>query len=153
MTDLPFDIASLRSAYAAGLKPAEVIETVFYRLRAAADPGIFIHLPEQSVLLAEAEALGPYDESRPLWGVPFAVKDNIDVAGMPTTCACPAFAYTPSEDATVVRLLRQAGAIPVGKTIWTSSRPGWSACARPTRSPATPSTPSWCPAARAPAPP
>src|SRR4051794_28772521 len=52
----------------------------------------------------------------PLWGVPFAVKDNIDAAGMPTTAACPAFAYTPAADAPALRRLLDAGAILVGKT-------------------------------------
>ncbi len=52
----------------------------------------------------------------PLYGVPFAVKDNIDVAGWPTTAACPEFAYVPRRDATVVKLLRKAGAIVAGKT-------------------------------------
>ncbi|MEN4922396.1 allophanate hydrolase [Achromobacter spanius] len=57
------------------------------------------------------------DVSRlPLYGVPFAIKDNIDAAGWPTTAACPEFAYTPAEDATVVRRLRAAGAILIGKT-------------------------------------
>ncbi|MEZ5657576.1 MAG: allophanate hydrolase [Burkholderiaceae bacterium] len=51
-----------------------------------------------------------------LWGVPFAVKDNIDVAGLPTTAACPAFAYEPTEDAAVVSALRAAGALVLGKT-------------------------------------
>ncbi len=54
--------------------------------------------------------------SLPLYGVPFAIKDNIDLAGVPTTAACPAFAYTPAESATIVRLLIEAGAIPLGKT-------------------------------------
>ena len=54
--------------------------------------------------------------SKPLWGVPFAVKDNIDVAGMPTTAACPDFAYMPAKDATVVARLRAAGALVIGKT-------------------------------------
>ena len=52
----------------------------------------------------------------PLCGVPFAVKDNIDVAGLPTTAACPAFAYTPAANATVVERLMAAGAILIGKT-------------------------------------
>ncbi|WPK25411.1 hypothetical protein PUMCH_002724 [Australozyma saopauloensis] len=54
--------------------------------------------------------------SLPLYGVPIAVKDNIDVKGLPTTAACPSFSYDPSEDATTVRLLRAAGAIIIGKT-------------------------------------
>ncbi|WMD20463.1 allophanate hydrolase [Achromobacter seleniivolatilans] len=52
----------------------------------------------------------------PLYGVPFAIKDNIDAAGWPTTAGCPEFAYTPAEDATVVQRLRAAGAILIGKT-------------------------------------
>ncbi len=52
----------------------------------------------------------------PLLGVPFAVKDNIDVAGMPTSAACPAFTYTPEQDATVVARLKAAGAVVAGKT-------------------------------------
>ena len=54
--------------------------------------------------------------AKPLWGIPFAVKDNIDVAGMPTTAACPDYAYLPDKDATVVALLKAAGALVVGKT-------------------------------------
>ncbi|MDR3475018.1 MAG: allophanate hydrolase [Devosia sp.] len=116
MTDLPFDIGSLSAAYAGGLKPTEVIRSFFDRLGAADDPGIFISIADEEKLLAEAKALGDYDASRPLWGMPFAVKDNIDVAGLPTTAACPDYLYRPEKDATVVALLRQAGAIPVGKT-------------------------------------
>ena len=59
---------------------------------------------------------GPGSSDLPLYGVPIAIKDNIDVAGLDTTAACPSFAYSPTEDATVVRLLREAGAIVVGKT-------------------------------------
>ena len=58
----------------------------------------------------------PPAERGPLWGVPFAVKDNIDVAGLSTTAACPEFAYTPSTSATVVERLVAAGAIVIGKT-------------------------------------
>ena len=52
----------------------------------------------------------------PLYGVPIAVKDNIDAKTFETTAACPSFAYSPSKDATTVRLLRDAGAIVIGKT-------------------------------------
>jgi len=117
MSELPFDLHSLHQAYEAGLSPATVVETVFQRIAAAADPGIFIHLADREALLGEAAALGPFNPvAKPLWGIPCAVKDNIDVAGMPTTAACPAFSYQPGQDATVVALLRQAGALIVGKT-------------------------------------
>ncbi|WP_018268209.1 allophanate hydrolase [Methylosinus sp. LW4] len=113
---LQFDIESLLDAYARGLSPLAVVETVYDRLEAAADPGIFIHLAPKEALLREAAALGAFDPAVPLWGVPFAVKDNIDVAGMPTTAACPAFSHVPQVDATVVALLKRAGALCIGKT-------------------------------------
>ena len=55
-------------------------------------------------------------DDAPLWGVPMAIKDNIDLAGTPTTAACPAYGYTPDRSATVVQRLLAAGALPVGKT-------------------------------------
>jgi allophanate hydrolase len=70
-------------------------------------------------LLEAAAALvarAPEPDSLPLWGIPFAVKDNIDVAGLPTTAACPAFSHVPDRDAEVVARLRAAGAIMIGKT-------------------------------------
>ncbi|WP_108260502.1 allophanate hydrolase [Mangrovicoccus ximenensis] len=114
--DLPFFLASLHRAYADGLTPAEALRECRRRIVAAEDPGIFLHLAEESELVAMAEALGPFDPvAMPLYGLPFAVKDNIDVAGWPTTAGCPAFAYTPEADAFLVAKLRAAGAIPVGK--------------------------------------
>jgi len=115
--DLAFDIASLHGAYAAGLSPQDMCREVLRRIEAAGDPGIFISLRGLDDLLAEAAALGPFDpEAKPLWGVPFAVKDNIDVEGMETTAGCPAFAYEASSDAVCVAALRSAGAIAIGKT-------------------------------------
>lgn len=111
---LPFTIPALQEAYAQGLRPPEVIAEVFARIEAAADPGIFLHL-DRHAAIATAEALGTPD-GRPLWGIPFAVKDNIDVAGMPTTAACPDYAFQPEADAVAVARLRAAGAIVVGKT-------------------------------------
>lgn len=55
-------------------------------------------------------------EEQPLYGVPFAMKDNIDLAGVPTTAGCPDYAYTPDRSATVVQRLMAAGAVPMGKT-------------------------------------
>ena len=117
MSNIRFDVASLHKSYAAGLPVSDVIDIIYARIAEAADPGIFIHLAEKSDLLAEAAKLGAFDPvARPLWGIPFAVKDNIDVAGMPTTAACAEYAYMPEQDATVVALLRAAGALVVGKT-------------------------------------
>ena len=85
--------------------------------RAHADPAVWIFRRGDEAILADAAALeaeGP--RGRPLWGVPFAVKDNIDVAGIPTTAACPGFAYTPDADSPAVRRLLDAGALLIGKT-------------------------------------
>lgn len=109
-------IAALTAAYADGMTPAEVIEEVIRRRASLADRAVFItETPEDDLrTAARAVMAGPRD--LPLWGIPFAVKDNIDVAGLPTTAACPAFAYQPAADATVVARLRAAGAIVIGKT-------------------------------------
>ncbi len=112
-----FDIASLHAFYADGGTVADIIDQVFARVAAVNDPGIFLHLADRTKLAAQTEALGAFDPiTKPLWGVPFAVKDNIDVAGMPTTAACPDYAYVAENDATVVRLLKDAGALVIGKT-------------------------------------
>jgi allophanate hydrolase len=116
MSEMRFDIPSLHAAYASGASAADMVDTVFARIADADDPGIFIHLSKKAHVLAAAEALGAFDPSKPLWGVPFAVKDNIDLAGMPTTAACAEYTYVPEKDATVVALLKAAGAIVIGKT-------------------------------------
>jgi allophanate hydrolase len=110
-------IASIVAAHRAGASPAETIARTYARIRAHNDPAIFITLREEADAVAEAQVLAATgNPSLPLYGVPFAVKDNIDVAGMPTTAACPDFAYMARKDATAVARLRAAGAIPVGKT-------------------------------------
>ncbi|AZQ66734.1 allophanate hydrolase [Silicimonas algicola] len=117
LADTSFDFASLQAAFASGYSAADAVEEAYRRIALANDPGIFIHLRRKEDVLAEAHALPPFDPERfPLWGLPFAIKDNIDLAGVPTTAACPAFAYTAEADSFVVNLLRKAGAIPVGKT-------------------------------------
>ncbi|MEM8972931.1 MAG: amidase family protein, partial [Pseudomonadota bacterium] len=117
MKQLQFDIPSLHAAYADGLSPEAVVAEVFRRIDEVGDPGIFICLEEQDRIAEFVTGLGSFDSSRlPLWGVPFAVKDNIDAAGLSTTAACPAFAYRPHEDAFCLARLREAGAILIGKT-------------------------------------
>lgn len=112
--DLPFTLAALRAAYEDGLGPEAVVEEAFRRLDAVSDPGIFLYEARHAAL-GEARALGAPD-GRPLWGIPYAVKDNIDVARMPTTAACPDFTYVAEADAAVVARLRAMGAICLGKT-------------------------------------
>jgi allophanate hydrolase len=115
--DLPFDIASLHRAYKTGTSPVEVVSECFRRIREADDPGIFIHLLNENAARVEAETLDRANlDALPLWGIPFVIKDNIDAGGSPTTAACPAFEYTADNDAFVVRRLRDAGAILIGKT-------------------------------------
>ena len=117
LTDLPFDIASLQTAYADGLTPGDVLGECRHRLDQANDPGIFLHLMSAGSLADQIAGLGPFDPvAKPLWGIPFAIKDNIDALGAPTTAACPDYAYEVREDAFVVAQLRAAGAILVGKT-------------------------------------
>jgi allophanate hydrolase len=107
-------IASLREDYSAGrTTPTEVIARIFDRIRSEGNAPVWISLVEQSDALARAERV---DMSLPLAGVPFAVKDNIDVEGMATTAGCPAFAYRAARSATVVARLLDAGAILIGKT-------------------------------------
>ena len=111
-------IASLVAAHRADRSAvAETIARCFARIRAYDDPAVFISQREEEDALAEAKRLAETDgPNRSLYGVPVAVKDNIDVAGVPTTAGCPAFAYMPEKDATVVARLRWAGAIIIGKT-------------------------------------
>jgi len=113
---IPLTLSSLAAAYTAGTSPQEIIEQVYARIDEVADPGIFLCLFPKEQLLEQAAALGAYDPSRPLWGVPFVIKDNIDVAGHPTTAACPDFAYVPKDSAFVVEQLLEAGALLIGKT-------------------------------------
>ncbi|MEM8956722.1 MAG: allophanate hydrolase [Pseudomonadota bacterium] len=116
MTDLSalsFDFVSLRTAYAQGLRPVEVVEEVYRRIAIWGDSGIFLFLRPKAEVLAEAAAL---DGRGALHGLPFAIKDNIDLTGAPTTAACPDFAYVAERDATALVCLRDAGALVIGKT-------------------------------------
>lgn len=113
-------IESLKKSYAAEERSVrEVLAEVIGRIRAYERTGVWIMVCDAGQIerqVARVEADRKAGKRQPLYGVPFAVKDNIDVAGIPTTAACPAFAYVPEKSATVVERLCDAGAIVVGKT-------------------------------------
>ena len=112
------DLQTLGARLRAGeLRPAQLISGLLDRIRARGDDKVWIHLlprAEVEARAAELEARGP--DRLPFYGIPFAIKDNIDVAGHPTTAACPEFAYRPEHTAPAVQALLDAGAILVGKT-------------------------------------
>ena len=90
----------------------------FERIPAHGDAALFISLRDEAAAIAEAMALmAAGAEGRPLYGIPVAIKDNIDAEGLPTTAACPAFAYKPAKDAAAVARLRRAGAIVIGTLV------------------------------------
>ena len=110
------DISNLQESYASdSLTPKRLVETLLETIEAADNPAVWITPPDRERLLDRAEELSNLSKDLPLYGIPFVVKDNIDVAGLPTTAACPDFAYVPEKNATVVQLLLDAGAIMVGK--------------------------------------
>jgi allophanate hydrolase len=117
-SDAPETVAAIVAAHRAGtLTPAQTVARSYQRIRDHNDPAVFISLRDEKDALAEAEALASKDAAAmPLFGVPVAVKDNIDAKGLPTTAACPAFSYAPAQDSTAVAKLRAAGAIVIGKT-------------------------------------
>lgn len=118
-------LSALLTAYCTGTQTVTTtINTLQAALAANPDPAIWINTVPAADLYARAEFL---DAERlrlgdavfaqyPLFGLPFAIKDNLDLAGLPTTCACPDYAYTPTRSATVVERLLAAGAVAVGKT-------------------------------------
>ncbi|MFH2140434.1 MAG: allophanate hydrolase [Pseudomonadota bacterium] len=114
---LDLNIATLRRRYLAGeIHPREVMQDIVSRI--GDDPHhVWIHrLPLQEIEKYVAALQDKDPAELPLYGIPFAIKDNIDLAGAPTTAGCAEYAYHPQRHATVVRLLINAGAIPIGKT-------------------------------------
>jgi allophanate hydrolase len=111
-------ISELLASYRAGrFTPEQVIEAVLAQIEAAPERNVWVTRLSRAEVMRYVEGLRsrPIDE-QPLYGVPFAIKDNIDLAGTPTTAACAQYAYVPQQSATVVRRLIAAGAIPIGKT-------------------------------------
>ncbi|MFZ0495874.1 MAG: amidase family protein [Methylocella sp.] len=118
MRSASFDLSRFRAAYATGAQtPATTIKTVLQWIAAAGEDAIWIsRVPDEALLEAAARLSATGSDRLLLYGVPFAVKDNIDVAGLPTTAACPAFAYLAERSAPVVERLIAAGALLIGKT-------------------------------------
>uniref|UniRef100_UPI0038BBCD77 allophanate hydrolase n=1 Tax=Paraburkholderia bannensis TaxID=765414 RepID=UPI0038BBCD77 len=116
--DQPMTIAALRARYLDGsLSPAQVVEQIAARTAGDDAHHVWIRALTRDEMMAYVDALAERDPATlPLYGIPFAIKDNIDLAGVPTTAACPEYAYTPQASAAVVARLIAAGAIPVGKT-------------------------------------
>ena len=99
------------------LTPKQLCQQIRERSLQFAEYNIWIHLLSAEQQQPYLDALAEKDpQTCPLWGIPFAIKDNIDLAGIPTTAACDEFAYIPDQSAFVVQQLLNAGAIPVGKT-------------------------------------
>jgi len=115
---LNLEISALRRQYLSGaLTPAKLIASIEQAMRSEDSGNIWIYQLSHEELSAYCSALESKDPaSLPLYGIPFAIKDNIDLAGVPTTAGCPDYAYTPKASATVVQKLIDAGAIPIGKT-------------------------------------
>ena len=113
------DIGSLIESYREQkTTPTQVVRDIYARIREMGERPVWISLvsEEESLLLAHALEANRELDNKPLWGIPFAVKDNFDVAGMETTAACPEFAHTADTTAYAVQLLLDAGAILIGKT-------------------------------------
>lgn len=117
---VPFELSieALRKGYRLQqFTPEEVIQVIVARAQKDTEMNIWITPPSLALIGPYLERLKLLDPLVcPLWGIPFAIKDNIDVAGWPLTAACPAFEHIPEKHAIVVDRLVAAGAIPVGKT-------------------------------------
>ncbi len=95
------------------MKACNAVSAAYQRIRKSREPNVWIHLIPEEHSAALARTI---DDALPLAGLTFAIKDNIDLAGVPTTAGCPAYAYTPEKSAAVVQQLIAAGAVPIGKT-------------------------------------
>lgn len=130
-------IPSLQQAYKHGLSPVTVVETLYDKIEAyqKVDPAVWIHLEPREHVLAAAKALAAkYTDKNalpPLFGTPFSVKDSIDVAGLPTTTACPPLTHIPSTSAVVYDKVISEGALFVGKTNLDQLATGLTGCRSP----------------------
>ncbi|MFK7853580.1 MAG: allophanate hydrolase [Granulosicoccus sp.] len=106
----------IRKQYAAGVTPMQLMQALRKRALEHSEHNIFIHLLSDDELAPWIDALMTMDKDcTALWGVPFVLKDNIDLADIPTTAACEAFTFTPSSTAFVAQQFIDQGALPLGK--------------------------------------
>ncbi len=135
--DIDMSITGLKAAYSAGeVTPQQLHESILQHAEKFTEHNIWIKLlsgEEVQPYLDKLQQLDP--KQAPLWGIPFTLKDNIDLAGIETTAGCTEFTYKPHESATVVQRLLEAGAIPIGKanldqfaTGLNGTRSPWGAC-------------------------
>ncbi|KAL8780718.1 MAG: hypothetical protein Q9213_006330 [Squamulea squamosa] len=130
-------ISALHDSYRKGLSPATMLEVLFDRIvkYEQTDPAVWIHLETKASVMEKARELEARWPDRtklpPLFGVPFSVKDSINVAGLPTTTACPPLAHVPPKSSPVYEILLQEGAIFIGKTNLDQLSTGLTGCRSP----------------------
>lgn len=135
--DSSLNISSLLEDYQVGIKPQQVVKATYDRIEAYQEvqPSLWLYLQPQDVVLRAANDLHTRwpdaAERPPLWGIPFSVKDSIDIAGIPTTVGCPALACTPNRSATVYQKCIDAGGIFIGKTNMEQLATGMTGCRSP----------------------
>ena len=122
LSKISFSLSSLNNEYQNnGLQPTTLVDLVLQRIENCTTPNIWIFQAPASDLQARAQTLMSLSDdvrnSLPLFGIPFALKDNIDVQGYPTTAGCPDFEFVAKESATLVKKLEEAGGIFIGKTL------------------------------------
>jgi allophanate hydrolase len=130
-------IPSLQAAYRAGLSPLTVVSALYKSIEAyqLENPGVWIHLESKDNVIKAAEDLAVKYPNRaelpPLFGVPFSVKDSLDIAGLPTTTACPPLAFTATSSSPVYDKVIAQGAIFIGKTNLDQLATGLTGCRSP----------------------
>ncbi|RDL42058.1 Amidase signature enzyme [Venustampulla echinocandica] len=135
--DSSLNISSLTTDYEIGIKPQHVVQAVYDRIDAynEVQSSVWIYLHPIGEVMKAAHGLytrWPNPTNRPpLWGIPFSVKDNIDVAGIPTTVGCPALAFTPTSSAPVYQRCIDAGGLFIGKTNMEQLATGMTGCRSP----------------------
>lgn len=135
--DGSLEILKLQAAYKAGVSPVTVIDSIYSKIESYndKDPAVWIHLQSREALLQAAKDLATKYPDRdglpPLFGVPFSVKDSIDIAGLPTTTACPPLSTVPTKSAPCYEKVVREGALFVGKTNLDQLATGLTGCRSP----------------------